>query len=126
MPLVGGVALVRRDEGRSARALPALPALPRDAGRRADQLDGLLLGRVARLVETRSLQLALPRLAEGVQEAFEGSYSADDQQAVEEGRGASGGATTRAGPTRPQARHLLSRTFPSRGQRTLALPGLSL
>lgn len=63
-------------EARSSRALPALAALPRDSTRRSSQLDNLLLGRVARFLETRSLQL----------DASEGRYLDD---ATTEGRGAS-------------------------------------
>ncbi|KAK3932291.1 Peptide chain release factor subunit 1, partial [Frankliniella fusca] len=75
LPLFGGVVLVPREESRAAAgAGRALPSLPRDLARRPGQLDSLLWGRVARFLETRSLQLALPRLADGVDEAFEGRY----------------------------------------------------
>lgn len=83
LPLFGGVVLVRREEARSARALPSVP---RDAPRRAAQLDDLLLGRVATFLETRSLQMSLPKLADGVDQAFEGRYS-DEQPSEGRGRG---------------------------------------
>ncbi|KAJ1525263.1 hypothetical protein ONE63_010087 [Megalurothrips usitatus] len=77
VPLFGGLMLVQRDD--EARSSRSLPAVPRDATRRSAQLDDLVWGRISRFLETRSLQLSLPRLAAGVDDAFEGRYLADAQ-----------------------------------------------
>ncbi|XP_026282421.1 uncharacterized protein LOC113209221 isoform X1 [Frankliniella occidentalis] len=96
LPLVGGVVLVPREESRAARALPSLP---RDLTRRPGQLDGLLWGRVSRFLETRSLQLSLPRLADGVDGAFEGRYfNEGEKPLMSEPRGKGGKLKKMAGP----------------------------